>query len=308
MIARARTEPPEAMVLAAHQARLRPLDWLLAEVKPLPEPQDGDVLLSCPGGVALVRDSTTDPDSFIASFTASHDSRFVARAADPAALADLLDRWRDLSTFHPGRDDTATVTWPARDTSMSGVFLERGFAPQTVLAVRQAGFAMPVVVAKDVTVRAARPADEDAVVELWLEEIAWDQQFRGCVIRPSTGRRVREEARKIFESDELWCWIAEDRGAVAGMMVVQTPERAGWATGSLALAPASYLTCGVVGAASRGGGVGYRLVRAVHDFLDAAGVAASLLHYAAVNPLSAPFWSRCGYRPLTTTWARGTVG
>jgi len=27
-----------------------------------------------------------------------------------------------------------------------------------------------------------------------------------------------------------------------------------------------------------------------------------LLHYALMNPLSAPFWNRMGYRPLWTGW------
>ena len=49
-------------------------------------------------------------------------------------------------------------------------------------------------------------------------------------------------------------------------------------------------------------------MRHVHAELDAEGIAAILLHYAAVNPLSGPFWSRCGYRPLFTNWTRGTVG
>jgi hypothetical protein len=35
---------------------------------------------------------------------------------------------------------------------------------------------------------------------------------------------------------------------------------------------------------------------------DAAGVAVMLLHYAQVNPLSAPFWGRQDYRPLWTCW------
>jgi hypothetical protein len=30
--------------------------------------------------------------------------------------------------------------------------------------------------------------------------------------------------------------------------------------------------------------------------------AVTLLHYAALNPLSAPFWHRSGYRPLSTRW------
>ena len=36
--------------------------------------------------------------------------------------------------------------------------------------------------------------------------------------------------------------------------------------------------------------------------LDARGVDTTLLHYAQLNPLSAPFWSRMGYRPLRTGW------
>jgi len=36
--------------------------------------------------------------------------------------------------------------------------------------------------------------------------------------------------------------------------------------------------------------------------LDARGVDTTLLHYAQLNPLSAPFWNRMGYRPLWTGW------
>lgn len=31
-------------------------------------------------------------------------------------------------------------------------------------------------------------------------------------------------------------------------------------------------------------------------------VPVTLLHYEQVNPLSAPFWSQQGYRPLWHTW------
>jgi len=52
----------------------------------------------------------------------------------------------------------------------------------------------------------------------------------------------------------------------------------------------------------RGSGVGAALVRHVHGVLDARGVQTTLLHYALMNPLSAPFWNRMGYRPLGTGW------
>jgi hypothetical protein len=34
----------------------------------------------------------------------------------------------------------------------------------------------------------------------------------------------------------------------------------------------------------------------------------TLLHYAQVDPLSAPFWHRTGYRPLWTTWEARPAG
>jgi hypothetical protein len=48
--------------------------------------------------------------------------------------------------------------------------------------------------------------------------------------------------------------------------------------------------------------IGEALVRHLHAVLDARGVDTTLLHYAQLNPLSAPFWSRMGYRPLWTGW------
>ncbi len=50
------------------------------------------------------------------------------------------------------------------------------------------------------------------------------------------------------------------------------------------------------------GCVGAALVGHAHNVLDTRGVQTTLLHYAQVNPLSAPFWSRMGYRPLWTGW------
>ncbi|MFZ0664696.1 MAG: hypothetical protein WAM97_03005, partial [Acidimicrobiales bacterium] len=49
-------------------------------------------------------------------------------------------------------------------------------------------------------------------------------------------------------------------------------------------------------------GIGAALTWRFHQEVDAAGVAVTLLHYEQLNPLSAPFWNRQGYRPLWTTW------
>jgi GNAT superfamily N-acetyltransferase len=63
-----------------------------------------------------------------------------------------------------------------------------------------------------------------------------------------------------------------------------------------------YLQTMFVRPGERGGGVGAALVRHAHEVLDARGVETTLLHYAQMNPLSAPFWNRMGYRPLWTGW------
>jgi GNAT superfamily N-acetyltransferase len=64
----------------------------------------------------------------------------------------------------------------------------------------------------------------------------------------------------------------------------------------------AYVSCMVVRAAHRGSGVGGALVRRANAALAEAGVMATLLHYSGLNPLSPPFWHRCGFRPLWTTW------
>jgi GNAT superfamily N-acetyltransferase len=69
------------------------------------------------------------------------------------------------------------------------------------------------------------------------------------------------------------------------------------------LAPAAYLSCLCVAPAQRGRGLGGELVRRLHAELDDVGIAVTLLHHGQLNPLSAPFWYRMGYRPLWTTWA-----
>ena len=66
--------------------------------------------------------------------------------------------------------------------------------------------------------------------------------------------------------------------------------------------PIAHIGYGVVTAAERGNGIGTALVGQAHQALDSHGVGVSVLNYAAMNPLSGPFWHRMGYRPVWTTW------
>ena len=94
---------------------------------------------------------------------------------------------------------------------------------------------------------------------------------------------------------------------------VEPPERSGAVAGTVRTGPVSYLVLLHVTGAARGAGVGGTLVDAAlarvgdRDGEDAV----VLLHHGVLNPLSAPFWARQGFRPVLTTWelpVSGPVG
>lgn len=295
-------------LLAAHQARRDALDPLLAPSKPLPDPTPVDTVIGCRGGVALARNTVTDPESWGHTFFAARESKLVPKVDGPAAFATLLDLWSARDFFRPGPDSVATITWPSRDAEMARPLLERGFVQQSILAVRPAGRPCAGEADPGVVVRAVEPRDTDAVARLWAEQMRWETQFGHTAIRPSTPARLAEQVAQAVGGVEKRGWLAERDGRAVGLVVVQPPAHAAWAGHLIRSEPAAYVSCAAVAAGRRGGGVGSALVRRVHAELDAEGHAATLLHYTAVNPLSGPFWSRCGYRPLLTTWTRGTVG
>ena len=82
------------------------------------------------------------------------------------------------------------------------------------------------------------------------------------------------------------------------MLYAQQPEQAQWVAPMVALAPAAYVDLMHVQPGERGRGTGHALASHLHQKASAAGVAVMLLHYQLLNPLSGPFWSRQGYRPL----------
>ncbi|MEY9895427.1 GNAT superfamily N-acetyltransferase [Catenulispora sp. MAP12-49] len=297
-------------LLAAHQARRAAVDPLLAVSQPLPGPRPADTELSCPGGAALVRNMPADPDSWGYTFFAAHESKLVPKVDGPKAFAALLDLWAAQPEFRPGSDSIATVTWPSRDAEVVRALVERGFVQQSIFAVRLAGRSSAVRTDPGLVIRRASPSasDAEAVGRLWMEQLRWDAQFGYAAIRPSTRAGLAGEVAEAVGGVKKCAWLAERNGVAVGLVVAQPPRYAGWAAGQIRVAPAAYLNCGAVTARERGSGVGRALMDRVHAELDAAGLGAMLLHYTAVNPLSGPFWSRCGYRPLLTAWTRGTVG
>jgi GNAT superfamily N-acetyltransferase len=243
---------------------------------------------------------------------AARQFRLTARVAGPDAgssLDRLLAQWADHLSAVPGTDaaDTAAVvTWPSRDTSGVQALLRHGFAPLEVIAARRTE-KRPAERAGDlgdqgVQLRRAGPADIDAVVGLGLEVIRFDAEISSVTVRPSTAAALREDCAGLLSGPRPLAWLAERDGNPVGMLIAEPPSAAAWIAPLAGPAPVAYLLLAGVQPGERGHGVGAALAAGFHDDIAAAGVPVALLHYAQVNPLSAPFWSQQGYRPLWTVW------
>jgi GNAT superfamily N-acetyltransferase len=231
-----------------------------------------------------------------------------------SALDTLLEQWREHLAELPdaaAADTAAVVTWPSRDVDGAAALLRRGFAPLAVIAARTTGAdpSQPAplgppaaAVPAGVRIRRAGPADVDAVVRRGLEVVRYDAYFGGVQERPSTAEALRREFTAMLAMPRPWIWLAERDGEAIGMLAAEQPEQASWIAPLARPAPVSYLLLMGVRAGERASGIGAALSARLNDEVRAAGVPLTLLHYAQVNPLSAPFWSQQGYRPLWTCW------
>jgi predicted N-acetyltransferase YhbS len=331
-----------AALQAAHLDRVRQIDPLLPGPVPLPAAGPYDVPLAVRVGdsaaAGLARRVRPEPGSLALVWSAADEHRLDLRLAGPepaAALDALLTRWREHVTRHAGlsdadpagggpaagdpagggpaagdpagggpalADSAATLTWPSRDTAVAAVLLQHGLLPQTVIAVRPAGRPAVQPAPEGVLVRRARPGDEHAVAELRLAEVRYAAQFGLATERPGTAEALRALASTEVSLRTPWTWVARRRGSVVGIVAVHPPEHTGWVAEMVRGGPTGYLACLSVDPGQRGTGVGAALAAVVHRELDQRRVATTLLHYTLFNPLSAPFWSRQGYRPLWTIW------
>jgi GNAT superfamily N-acetyltransferase len=259
-----------------------------------------------PHGVGRLRRLDPDPQSMAATWSASRLHRLDALVAgdDPAAaLGALLDGCAG-ELGPPGDQDSAVeVFWPSRDTAVALALTRRGFGPATVVAVRRTG-GVPAPTAPGAAIRPLAPADVDAATQLHLGIVRFDAQFGAVGERPSTAARMREALQAHAERPEPTAWVAEQDGRLVGLCEVELPDRTGWTGRLCAAGPVGYLGAMFVDPAVRGGGIGAALHARADATLLAAGARCTLLHHAAPNPLSTPFWYGQGYRPLWTSWLR----
>lgn len=274
------------------------------------------------------------PTTFDLSWGRARRFELNARVAGrevATALDTLLTLWRNHLARVPGADakeTVAVVTWPSRDIEGAATLLRRGFRPLAVIAVRETeshrgapmtGTARRVADGHDAAgfpeketgdgaapdglrIRRAGPADIDTVVGLGLDVLRFDAHFGVVTKRPGMADALRLEAAGLLAEAEPWTWLAERDGAPIGVLAARRSESASWISPMVRPTPAAYTTLLDVLQGERGRGVGAALVARLHRQAEAAGVAVMLLRYEQLNPLSVPFWSRQGYRPLWTLW------
>lgn len=292
-----------AIVLDGHRRRMRSVDPLLPESGPLPAGIEGATALAVPGASGIARRIVVPSNSMEASWGALDQWWLSARVTDPAAMAALLARWREHIAGEPslGADSFASVVWPSRDIVMTPVFLTHGMAPASVVAVRPAGRPTPAE-STDVGFRRATPADLDAVLAVRMEEVRYGAALSGLPERPDITGVVKDTYAAKLAAAEPTVWLADRDGEVVGLVSVAVGEQAAWIAPMVGAAPVAYVDCAAVVPSHRGAGVAAALIAHVHQALDTMGIAATLLHYGTLNPLSGPFWHRSGYRPLQTRW------
>lgn len=296
------------------------LDPLLPDPGDLPEgcmaPLVAEGQNGRPAGLAICRHQHVPVDSLLQTWGTATRFVLTPRLRDPDTLAaadQLLAQWREHLARLPEahEDDTsAIITWPSRDVSGVRALLGHGMQPMAVLAARPAGRRAQVPVPgalapgseQGLVIREAGPDDLDAVADLEMGVILYDAYFGGSIPRAATKALTRKGSRVSLQQRPSWTWLAERDGQAVGLLTVQPPKDAAWIAGMTRPAPAAYLQSMFVRPEERGAGVSAALVERAHAELDAHRVAVTLLHYAQVNPRSAPFWSRMGYRPLWTIW------
>lgn len=243
----------------------------------------------------------------------------IAGADVANALDQLLSLWRDHLADVPGaegEDTAAVVSWPSRDIDGIATLRRHGLTPMLVFAARAtpagpprraarpARSTLPATgsAAEGARIRRAGAADIDVVNHLAMEVFRYDERLGGVIERPGTADAMRREAAALLAGPQAWTWLAERDGKTVGMLTAHKPESAGSLAPLVRPAAAAYLFLAFIVAGERGSGIGSALVAELHREIDSAAVAVTLVDYEPANPLSVPFWSQHGYRPLWTSW------
>jgi GNAT superfamily N-acetyltransferase len=219
-----------------------------------------------------------------------------------ALIEALEDYWRKEGATG------GLISWPTSDLWVEPVLHQHGFHTYSVLALRgpdelvAASHALP----PDMTIRAAQPADEDTLVELIVEQVAFHTAYTPFDrVVPGTAADARSRLQQLWSGAEgasiVFAAVIDDR--VVGMIECSVSDMTGMFS-YLPPATYGYINIAAVAEAQRGKGIGHYLLVAAMQALKSQGIEAFYLYYVPDNPLSSRFWQRKGFRPLLTTYQK----
>ncbi|MGB8346962.1 MAG: GNAT family N-acetyltransferase [Ktedonobacteraceae bacterium] len=285
------TGEPSLVALDAHgQVRgyASPAVWQLAETSIL------RAFLSARNGVA--RDLTL-PDP--------HDGDA------PTVLATLLEA---LSVWWKSHETTGElIRWSSADPWIVARLAVQGFRLDSVCAIGRPHLTAPDRPPSGIVTRQATPADEEALVDLFAEELLYHERYTPFVrCSPAVLAAFRRKLAHLWAGASLeegapLVLVAERGGEIVGMtettlVAVSSDDEAGFTP------PGRYgcIDNVCVREALRGQGLGHLLVQATYDTIDALPLHLNgwLLWYNPDNPQAAHFWPRRGFVPLWTTYQR----
>jgi GNAT superfamily N-acetyltransferase len=226
-----------------------------------------------------------------AGSTADRDDGALCRAM----YADLAARWLTQGiTAH-------YITIPAnRETAET--WSDLGFGRYIELGVRdtEPSAPAPLTTTRDLAVRRATAADEDAVQTLLTEMFrAWSSPPAFILFLPETTAARRQFIAALLDDPVSPHWLAIAGNRVVGMQVFTEPASPHWFVSTLQTPPQSvYLFLASTLPEERGRGVGTALLAHTIAWAREAGYARCMAHYVTATPAAA-FWRKQGFRPVS---------
>jgi GNAT superfamily N-acetyltransferase len=261
---------------------------------------------------SILRAFLTARNGIVSTLTLPNPADEDAGVVATALLSALDLFWQQAGTSGD------LVRWPSTDGWLETALTAQGFQLDSICALRplEPLFAVRPMPGSEQRVRMARPDDEEALVELFHEELQFHERSTPFVRSSSEVLETfRHKLRRMWEGDAL-----EVLEAGAPVVLVVEHDKAVVAMAEntlLAVSPhdePGYTPAGCywcldnvsVREASHGQGIGRMLVQGVEDIREELGLLLDgyILWFNLDNPKAARFWTQLGFQPLWTTYQR----
>ena len=207
------------------------------------------------------------------------------------------------------------IRWPCQDTWLEPLLFEQGFLLDSICAVFPP---QPLALeqrtsSSSLHIRLAQPGDEEALVELFQQELQYHEDHVPC-------SRVSPLALHGFRAKlaRLWAGASLQEGAPFILVVEDEQNIVAMAENTLlevlpneipGFTPPGHYGCidnVCVSKESRGKGIGRQLMQAVFDVFTTEQLAPDgyALWYNPDNPQAGQFWPHLGFYPLWATYQR----